>query len=93
MNTQSEVTTCKTCGAQFAAMHAYTCPMFAAPFQVPDDNGTTFHDDPKLAAYKYAAWAKLSLGRTFAMCVADGVYTVDVAGLERARFARTAEAR
>ena len=57
-------------------------------FHVPDADGVTFHADPKLAAYRYAAWVKLSLGRTFSMRVEAGVYAVEVAGLETAKFAQ-----
>lgn len=56
--------------------------------QVPSENGTTFHADPKLAAYKYAAWVRLSGLGPFLMRVEAGVYTVEATGLETARFAK-----
>lgn len=66
--------------------------MTATTFQVPSANSTTYHADPKIAAYKYAAWVHMVLNRNFLMTVEDGVYTVEVMGLEVCRFAR-AEAR
>jgi hypothetical protein len=63
--------------------------MFAIIYQGPHGD-TVESDDPRLAAYKQAAYIRLRLGRNYQLTAHDdGSYTVSGDGLQPITFCRS----